>query len=406
MDPITAGLVVGAVSTAVQAYQSAKAHGESQKVLDGLKARFEALVPPNYDLDIEDPPSLHRERIAMPEFINAVKPEVAQFVAEDPSRLIERTPDQMAARDVQKSALSRYMNIAGGDFDPEYQAQVAGARRATQNEAQSRQASILQDFARRGQGGSGISLAAQLGGAAQSMDRLGGMNMDAAAQAYRNRLSALASGADLAGRISAEDFQTQARNTDIINNFNQRSAVRRQANLDQAADTLNSTNRFNAGLTNDNGRWKYGAQVDEQGRNIADQQWMYNARRDVQSDRNNLETLRSNYDLNRANGMSGLASQQMNQIMGRARDTNAAIQGATNTVGTYFSGKAAQQGAQQAQTAADQRQQSAWTREDQAATAQRAFQQEQAAQQRAWEEQQLEKDRELQRALAASGGKK
>lgn len=252
-----------------QYYSAEKARKASQARLNKIEEMFNKIKPPDYDLSITDPPELHQQQLALPQFsdpmqapkfdlsklepedlkvIGKFNPELPALVMEAEPELIEKTKGMQIGREAQLKALKRLQQVGEGEFDPEYQQQVQEAARAAQGEAQSRQASIMQDFARRGIAGSGMNLAAQMGATASSMDRAAQANQAAAAQAYRNRLNALMSGAQLGSQIRGEDIDLQARNTAAINAFNQRVSRQRQAYEDQRAQAMNQAQMYNLGV--------------------------------------------------------------------------------------------------------------------------------------------------------------
>jgi hypothetical protein len=139
-------------------------------------------------------------------------PQIAPMVYEENPTLIKKSEDMKMGAAAEKKALRRFMDVGEGDFDPIYQQRVKEARDRAQAEAQSRSDSITQDFARRGIGGSGMELAAKMGGASQAMDRNAQMGMQAEAQAYQNQMQALAQGAQLGGQIQDRDISMQGRN--------------------------------------------------------------------------------------------------------------------------------------------------------------------------------------------------
>jgi hypothetical protein len=405
-----AAAIVGAavIGAAVQYYNSEKARGASKEHLKQIEEAFNAIKPPDYDLTIQDPPKLHEQALQSPKFsdpmeapkfnLDALKPEqfkligkmdpqIAAYVAEANPKLIERTKDMDTARQAQMSALRRFQDIGKGEFDPQYAEAVQKAARSAQGEAQSRQASIMQDFARRGFAGSGLNLASQMGAASQSMDRTAAANQAAASEAYRNRLNALMQGAQLGGQINQEDVGLQSRNADIINGFNERMSRNRQAYENQRVAALNNAQQYNLGTAqglanmnvnaaNENAQGhqrrldeltKYGAGFAQDERNRADrnaQQTYANQdaeRRYLNSiitskaaweagEREKLNKIRSQQfqdQMDIARGKSGIASQRMEADMSAARDRNAMVQGVTNAgmmgAMAYGNSQAAQQ---------------------------------------------------------------
>lgn len=399
MDPITIAAGVSVLGGLYQAYNAAQARGAQQDELNKIRATFDSIAPPEYNLSIQDPPELMTQKISSPVFGEGVKapqfnmaafkpedlkvvskyaPETVPKIVENNPTLISQTGDMKTGRDAQLAALKKFQQVGEGDFDPEYQEQVQKAKLGAQAEAQSRQASILQDFARRGQSGSGLSLAAQLGGASQAMNTNAMQGLEAASQSYKNRLNALAQGAQLGSQISQEDVGTQSRNADIINSFNQRMAANENAYQTGRVNTLNdaqlrnlqadqnvanaNVNARNQASLADRNRMddisKYNTSVaqNNQARDDSLQKFGYQSAVDDRNFQNNAAMTRANWQQDQINNQNKLKSQQYNDLMskaqaqsgigtqmannnlGAAQDRNAAIQGLSNLGMTYAMG--------------------------------------------------------------------
>lgn len=392
---IAAGASV--VSGLIQAYNAEKARGAEKERLEEIKSLYEKLKPPNYDYTIEDPPELHQQALQLPEFaspqqapqwnldkltpedlkvVDKYTPQVAPLIMEEQPQLIEKSPEMKEGLEAQKSALRKFMSIGEGDgFDPELAQRVQTAKDRAQSEAQSRGASIMQDFERRGLGGSGMELAAKMGAASQAMDRNAQLGLAAEAEAYRNQLNALAQGAQLGGQVAGQEMAFQGRNADIINAFNQRMSKRHQDWEQMRADALNRADLLNiqeaqriadyntinrnkadqthqqrmddltkfnyqAGVNerqraDDIAKWKYGAQGQERAygdqRDILQAKWR----------QENVDRANQMRDKNFQNaqaitaGKAGIAQTLNQSDIGRAQDRNAAIQGLANLGTTY-----------------------------------------------------------------------
>jgi len=388
---------VMAASAAAQLYSAEKARGAEKSRLNEIKRMYEGLIPPDYDLSIEDPPELHQQRLQMPEFsgsqaevqwnLDKLKPEelklvqkyipqVAPLIYEAAPKLIEKTPEMKQGIDAQKAALRKFMSIGEGDgFDPEYQQRVQNARQRAQTEAQSRSASTMQDFERRGLGGSGLELAAKIGASSQAMDRNAQMGLAAEAEAYRNQLNSLAQGAQIGGQLRAQDEAFQGRNADIINSFNQRMSKRYQDWEAMRSDAMNqadlrniqeaqrisdyNTNQRNLAdqnaqrRTDESTRFNEQARTRERDRQDALAKWSYDQRakergyqdsreilqaqwRQGNTDRmNQLEDKRFANQHSILGGQTGLAESLNRANIGATQDRNAAIQGLSNIAATY-----------------------------------------------------------------------
>jgi hypothetical protein len=367
MDPISIALLAGGgaqvVSGLMQYYNSRKAAGESRKRLGEIERMFDAIVPPEYDLKIyDDPrlaadipaPKLNLEAIT-PELYQQVGqyvPEVAQFVQEANPQLVQATEAAQTGRGAQLDALERYRQIASGEFDPELQQMLSAASERANREAQSRTASILQDFQRRGQLGSGMQLAAQQDAAAEAMARQARESQLAAAEGYRNRLLATDKSAALGGDIRASEMSEEARNVGILNSFNERTSKNYQDYLQMRADAANKARIMeverarkvsDANIANRNEAARQNRQMYNQG-----QMTQYDVARQNRSNRLDLEERKNKvkqamYDnlMSRARGKAGVAENRMNFENQNVRDTNQMIRGLGDvaTAGAMYYGK-------------------------------------------------------------------
>lgn len=386
MDPLTVAAGVMAVGALVQLYNGEEQRGADKKRLDEIEQNFANVVPPEYNVKITDAPDLIMQKIKRPDLpsaqglnLNALtpemykkiatfKPEIAPYIQEAAPDIIKKTGDMQKGRDAQLAALKRMQDIGGGEFDPQYQEMVQKSQRAAQGEAQSRGASIMQDFNRRGIGGSGMELAAKMGASSQAMDRNAQVGLSAASQAYQNRLNALMNGADLGGQIQNQEMDLQNRNANIINSFNQRVAAGRQGWENNRAGTLNDANLLNINanqaIGNANVDLKNKFAVDQQGRRddmlkYQDDQakWGYNADLQERAYGNALKTDRANWDrqgildqnnlkqtayndyLKKLSGMSGASMAGLENSRMATQDRNQAIQGLSNAAMIYGTGQ-------------------------------------------------------------------
>ncbi len=386
MWAVAAVMAAGALA---QFYNAEKARGASADQLQKVSDLYDRIKPPDYNLKIQDPPELHAEALEKPHFESTpIKPEdmkmvgqlvptIAPYIAEAAPKTVERTQVGKDALDAQRKALERYTRISDTGNDPVYQNEQQAAARRAQSEAQSRQASILQDFARRGQGGSGLSLAAQLGGGADAMDREATVANQSAADAYTRRLQALGQGATLAGDIGQQDVSMQSRNADIINSFNDRTSRTRQAWEQSRAGAMSDANRFNTtmgqNIANQNvearnsaavrernradelGKWNYGADVAQRnyGNDVALQkaQWQ----RQERNTNNDMLSQIYNQQLQKTGLSAGILNQVGQAGIQRAQDQNAAIGGLTSAFGAYGAGQDAKGQNKYQQARADDR---------------------------------------------------
>jgi hypothetical protein len=240
---------------------------------------------------------------------------------------------------------------------------LSAASERANREAQSRTASILQDFQRRGQLGSGMQLAAQQDAAAEAMARQARESQLAAAEGYRNRLLATDKSAALGGDIRASEMSEEARNVGILNSFNERTSKNYQDYLQMRADAANKARIMeverarkvsDANIANRNEAARQNRQMYNQG-----QMTQYDVARQNRSNRLDLEERKNKvkqamYDnlMSRARGKAGVAETRMNFENQNVRDTNQMIRGLGDaaTAGAMYYGKygqAAQEGQSQ-----------------------------------------------------------
>ena len=258
-----AASVASLIASGLGLWQADKSRGAEQERLDKLEAGVKNILPPNYDLNMEDPPELVMEELKRPEFAKELAkiqyntdklklvgeyiPELTELIVEINPTVIEDSEVMKRGMEAQEQALGAYEDIAdsGYEGDPRIRALMARAKENYQGEAQSRADSLAQQMARRGVGGSGIELASQLASQGQAMDKIADLEMEGAGAAYQARLDALASGAELGGRMSRDDVSKQQMNAQIVNAFNKRMS---QAQMDQAR--LDTDAKNSAQLTN------------------------------------------------------------------------------------------------------------------------------------------------------------
>lgn len=267
MDPVTGSiLAVMTISSLAQAYNAERARGADKRKLKELQDTFDRIKPPNYTLPITAAPQYHEEALQQPQFSQALQnpqflasrftpedfkvvgqyaPELAPYVAQAAPETVKQSREALGARDAQKKALERYMAM-GETGDDAISAQ-AGAMAAQQAgmDARARSQAIMQDFQRRGQLGGGMQLASQLQGNAYASQQEAMARMQAASDAQRRRLEALASGASLGGQIYGQEMDLASRNANIINQFNREMANARQNWENQRAGTLNDAQLAN-----------------------------------------------------------------------------------------------------------------------------------------------------------------
>jgi len=386
--PLIAAAAITAASAIAQGYQAEQARGANAKRLKELRALFESIVPPEYDISINSPPEYLKQQLGSanldfsrltPEQFKVVgqySPEAAQYVAEQNPTLLKGSSAQKEGRQAQIDALRQMQSVAKGE-SPELSIALQRARDSSQASAQSRQQSIIDDAQRRGMGGSGLSLAAQLQGAGDAMSTGAGLSQQAAIEAYRNKLNAMQQTGVMGRQLASDELGMEQANTDIINSFNQRTSRQYQDYLSQRAQMQNQaqltnlnmqqdvSNR-NTALNNDTDRYNlenknrlnqqsYQNTVQERNyqNSLAEQKAAWAANEKARQ--NQLKGQSYQDQLSRASGMGGMYQAQNAQNTQNAQDRNAMI-GALGSAGAgYFSGQAQADSQAAAQKAEDER---------------------------------------------------
>jgi hypothetical protein len=353
-----------AVSAAAQYYQAEKARGANKAELNKIKDQFNSVKPPEWDFNIDDPvdqlqslpvpPDYDMSRIT-PKTIQMVgkfAPEVAQRIQEEAPEIAKASQAAQTGRQAQLTALEKYQQIAQGGEDPELAQALSQAAQRGDREAQSRQASVLQDAARRGTLGSGAMLAGQLQSSSDSSLRAATAAQQAAAESYRNRLNALSQGAQIGGQVRSSEMGEAQNNADIINSFNQRqtaayqnylnnaSQMRNQANLrnlgeEQRIQEMNAENQYKSDWANRDYQNK--AKDLTYGRAVNERDAQYQARQAARDRQDRLKQAMFNNARGVAQDASGVGQMQMQQTNQAAAARNQAIQGLGDSAITYMS---------------------------------------------------------------------
>ena len=177
MEPVTAGLIASGVASLVGS--AITAIGQSQGAEAARAAAEEAIA--KYGPEMEA--ALLKER-----------PELADVFA--PPEAIE----------AQRSALQRLQQIGQKGYTVEEEAALSRIGQQEAARAASEQASLRQQFAQRGVGGSGAELAQQMLSAQGQAARESQRGLDVAAEAQRRAFQALQAQGNLAGQMRTSGF--------------------------------------------------------------------------------------------------------------------------------------------------------------------------------------------------------
>lgn len=150
----------------------------------------------------------------------------------------------------QRQALQRLAQDSSTvGLTPEERAELAGAMDEEAGYAAGERASVMDDARRRGVGGSGADLAAQLGATSSSAMRANKMATASAGNAARRRALANMQLGDMAGQFRGqgfEEFSRKASATDAINQFNAKNRQQNRLGFIDARTALMTGQASNA----------------------------------------------------------------------------------------------------------------------------------------------------------------
>lgn len=172
-------------------------------------------------------------------------PTVAQHTKEKAPQLLVGAGQQEYVR-AQQEALRRLQAQSTGADDTQFAAQREMATTQAAQELAAQRANILKDQARRGLGGGGQDILAQMAAAGQAEQMARQESLQGASTADQRRREALQQYQALAGQMRGQAAQQESSNVDIINSFNQRAASRKQAYDEYVAKTKSAADLRNA----------------------------------------------------------------------------------------------------------------------------------------------------------------
>lgn len=228
-----------ALGSAIMQYINSK---KGRELAAAERAKLEALLAKVQDPQF-DASDLNPEDYRV---VQQYVPQGAPFIEEVAPQLTKaQSEGAKAGREAQMNALERLSQLSTSDRDPLMDLQASQALQKAGVANQGRVGAITESFARRGQGGGPQEMLAQMLGSQQSNEMANQSMANLAIEAQRRKLQALADSAQLGGQIRGEDVALESRNNDILNQFNQRFAARKQGWEDARADMLNDAQRAN-----------------------------------------------------------------------------------------------------------------------------------------------------------------
>lgn len=195
-------------------------------------------------------PSIEEQKIQLEHFrqTGQLTPELEQTFKQEGTSLDKIAIDP-TYKQAQLNALTKLQDIsANNGMDAQAQAQYQQAINKANANEQGQRGAIVQNFAQRGQAGSGAELQAQLLASQAEANRASSQGLDIAALSQQRALQALMSGNQVASQMYNQDYQKAsdaARAQDAINQFNTRNA---QGVAGANADRQNKAQESNLNL--------------------------------------------------------------------------------------------------------------------------------------------------------------
>jgi len=273
-------------------------------------------------------PDLSEMEIKLQQLVEqgVISPEEAATVTQGSSAMNGVTLDPNLKRQ-QMDALSGLTEISdsGGmtDMDRANLSRISNEENAA---ARGQREAIINNANARGMGGSGLELMSQMQNQQDSATRKSQRDLDVAGMAQERALQALMQGGELAGNISAQDFNQQA----------------------QVAGANDAISQFNAKNQQNQINMNTGARNDAQALNLGNKQRVADAnvglRNQEQMNNKNLKQTQFDNELRKRGGQSGVATQNA-QIAGQnsqnaANMNNQVIGIGATAAGTYLGGPA------------------------------------------------------------------
>lgn len=235
--------IAGAASVGANAIGAAKSAGDRQRAVDANKSAIQEWL----DINIPDPES---QKIALQKYVQTgqLDPKVEEAIKQDPSAF-EKIQSSPRLKQAQLSALSSLEDLgAKGGMTLEDDANLQKGMSSAATADRGRREAILNQYAARGLGGSGLELAAQMQSTQDASQRQNQAQLDTMASARARALQAIMGGGELAGKIRGQDYSEQAdaaKAKDLINQFNTQNM---QGVMNRNVNRQNQADEYNLGL--------------------------------------------------------------------------------------------------------------------------------------------------------------
>jgi len=301
VEPLTMAIAIGAgaqiLSGLAQAYMEHKAQGARAEELAKIKAAFDAVKPPNFDLEVYDDPAMIYQMGSLPEFETQMRPEemIRQVGMYEPTlpAYVEMAAPQIGmptaygemGREAELDALRRFQEVAKSGYDPILAQKLADIEAKREADAMSMREGALQAFQRRGALDSGMQLAAELAGGESAMMGDAAAARAAAAEQYRNQMRAAETAGTMGRGLRSADIREQQDIANVWNKYNQLSSKRYQDYLNSVAQAQSEGDRYNLGES----QRIHEAQAGQQYRNRIEAnqtaEWLYKQGRQEEANR-------------------------------------------------------------------------------------------------------------------------
>lgn len=138
-------------------------------------------------------------------------PAIGKYIAPNLSgTALDNVSEDPRLKDYQMTALQRLQEMGGGGETPEDRAAALRARNQAAQYEKSQRDALMQNFAQRGAGGSGMELAQQLAAQQGGANRLNEASVNQAATAQQRALQAIQQSGQLASNVRGQEYGQQA----------------------------------------------------------------------------------------------------------------------------------------------------------------------------------------------------
>ncbi len=310
--PIAAAIVGGSVAGGALQYLSAR---EANRAAAAERARIQSLIDnikdPDFDLTQITPEEY--------QLVGQYSPELARYIEEVAPQVVQRSGAAQQGQEAMLSALHKLRQVGNTGADNESKALIEQSMRESAGQNESQQASIVDEFARRGTGmGGGLGFAKALSTQQSNGQVASNAGTNAALAAYANRLQALKDSANIGNQIDQADTNLAFKNADIINGYNQRSTANRNMFNLHNTDALNEAQRMNLAAKQNNAD-----------RNI---DLRNNSRYEQRNFTNRMQQQKFDNSMSKVTAQTGNSNGRINDTFNAARDQNNAISGITSGI--------------------------------------------------------------------------